>query len=145
MLHFEKNFFPQKWVKHLYVQILDEELFALFFERTRVTWWVGEKMHKMLPKTFLSKLKHNFYREKSIPKIWDTTVIFKKMPTVNNCPLDKNLSNLVTLAWMDKEQKARKTFFFNWQLDRRSYFLRGIVFPNILLFSWRRFKAEASS
>jgi hypothetical protein len=43
----------------------------------------------------LPKFMHN--QALSSPKIWDTSVIFKLLPKVNNYPLGENSPNLVTL------------------------------------------------
>jgi hypothetical protein len=41
---------------------------------------------------------HKLNHEKSSPKFWATTsVIFKKLPTVNNHPMGENSPNLFTL------------------------------------------------
>jgi hypothetical protein len=39
----------------------------------------------------------NFYRGKKKPNTWAISVIFKKVPKVNNHPIGKNSPNLVTL------------------------------------------------
>jgi hypothetical protein len=39
----------------------------------------------------------NFYRGKSIPYIWTTSLIFTKLPKVNNSPTGQTAPNLVTL------------------------------------------------
>jgi hypothetical protein len=41
--------------------------------------------------------------EKSTPKFWATSIIFIRLPTINNWPIGENLPNLVTLQRMEKE------------------------------------------
>jgi hypothetical protein len=60
----------------------------------RVTRRVCEKLPKMCPNPFLSKLMHSFNNGKN----WATSVIFKQLPKVKNHPKSENSPNLVTLA-----------------------------------------------
>jgi hypothetical protein len=58
---------------------------------------------KELPYTYVaqltsSKLIHNFNPWKSSPKIYATSVIFKKLPIWNNHPTGANSPNLVALV-----------------------------------------------
>jgi hypothetical protein len=46
---------------------------------------------------FSSKLINNLKRGKSIPNVWATFVILKKVPKVNCHPMSENSPNLVTL------------------------------------------------
>jgi hypothetical protein len=50
-----------------------------------------------------AKLMHNLYHGKSSPKMWVTSVIFKKLPKVNNYPLGENSPNLVTLPGLKSQ------------------------------------------
>jgi hypothetical protein len=45
------------------------------------------------------KSMHNFYRKKSSPKLWATSVIFEKLTEENYRPKGENSPNLVTLAF----------------------------------------------
>jgi hypothetical protein len=49
---------------------------------------------------FSSKLIHNFFREKKLPKTWARSEIFKKLPKEINHPTGENSPNLVTLVGM---------------------------------------------
>jgi hypothetical protein len=51
------------------------------------------------PRFFIKTNAHaNFTGEKSSPQVWSTTVVFKKLPKVNNSPIGEKSSNLVTLV-----------------------------------------------
>jgi hypothetical protein len=69
---------------------------------------------KMWPNPFLVKMNayiHNFYRGKSCPKACDISVIYKKLPKLNNRPIGKNSSNLATLITIAHEEQISATGF----------------------------------
>jgi hypothetical protein len=60
---------------------------------------VVKKSHEMLPNTFLTKFTQKFYREKSIPKIRATSVIFKKKTAQSKQPSNRQkFAHSVTLC-----------------------------------------------
>jgi hypothetical protein len=54
----------------------------------------------------LSKFKHSLAKNK--PKIFDTFIISKQLPKVNNGPLGENWPNSVTLATTAPNLKSRQ-------------------------------------
>jgi hypothetical protein len=62
---------------------------------------------------FLSKLMHNFYREKNGQNIWASCVIFNKLSKVKNDPISENSPNLITLFAGPCERKESYEGFKN--------------------------------
>jgi hypothetical protein len=63
---------------------------------------------KCSPTHVLSKVTHNLTVEKYSPKIWATSVIFKKMYKYSNRPIRENSPNLVTVV--ETSTKTRVNF-----------------------------------
>jgi hypothetical protein len=81
---------------------------------------------KIRPK-FLPKLLHKFNRGKNCPKIWATSVIFKKTTKANNDPIGEKSSYLATLAVLDmlkKDQGDLMSLFKNRQNAARPFFVK---------------------
>jgi hypothetical protein len=51
---------------------------------------------------------YNFYHGKSSLKLRAISVIFKKLPKVNNHPMGENSPNLVTLLGPNKTSRPKK-------------------------------------
>jgi hypothetical protein len=64
---------------------------------------------KMWPNPCLSKLLRTFLCGKSSLDIYSTFEIFKKLLNLNNCPLDENLANLVTLVCPARHTRQQKS------------------------------------
>jgi hypothetical protein len=67
----------------------------------RVTWWVSEKFAQNVAQPIFGQYYHiSFTEEKSCRRMWTNSILFIKLPKVNNRPMGENSPNLVTLVAM---------------------------------------------
>jgi hypothetical protein len=89
----------------------------------RVTWWVCEKNGpKCCPNHFCQIDKQLLYVEKGRPKICAVSLIFIKLPSVNNCPICEKTPGLVTLLiGMYKVRNLKYYCLLPWAINPMQY------------------------